>query len=427
VTAFDIRRFVTAALLLLPLALAGCGSAEPRPEPVPPVTVAFADGKTLLPDGYARRRVLAEAAKAVRGPLDGYQIVSTIQQRLQQILELATTLPGQPVNLQAAAVVTEPKTGRVLAYFGGPAGAEVDYSAMPHPPGLSFAAYDLAAALTAGISTQSRWQAPASMAFPASGRTDHPVTDTKRCPQGATACTLADAANGGLRIPLYAVTDKIGAGKVIEFAGAAGIDSMQVTVDGGPRAIDLRTAKSGDVVPKYFGTEVGIGQYGVSVVDHSNGMATLAAGGERATSHLVATISKLGKTVYTERLDPASTGLPPAAAANLTWALSQQPAGRLSDGRRTAAVTGTWLLGNRDHSSAHAWIAGYTPRYAMAVWVGNKADEQPLKDHNGEAVTGETLPAQIYRKVLGEALKGTAITQPTQPPPYGDVKAGNAG
>lgn len=153
--------------------------------------------------------MLAEAAAALNKPAAGYEITSTIEQPLQQVLEQAATLSGQPATLQAAAVVTEPKTGRVLAYYGGPTDAKVDFAATPHPPGQTFAAYDLAAALQAGISTQSRWKASASMAFPDSGRSDsHPLTAARRCPRGAAACTLTDAATGGLLIPLYAVTER---------------------------------------------------------------------------------------------------------------------------------------------------------------------------------------------------------------------------
>jgi membrane peptidoglycan carboxypeptidase len=222
------------------------------------------------------------------------------------------------------------------------------------------------------------------------------------------------------------LTDRLGAKNIIAMAAAAGIDTMQATEDGRIKTIDLRTADPSGIVPKYFGSGTGIGQYPVSVLDHANGMATFAAGGLRSTAHFVASIVAHGKEVYREPTATNAIGLDAAQAANLTWALAQQPAGRLADGRRTAAVTGVWQLGPQPGVFAHAWIAGYTPRYAMAVWVGNKADERPLKDARGGAVTGETIPAQIYRTVLGAAFQGTPVTQPTEPPPFGDPDAGNA-
>jgi membrane peptidoglycan carboxypeptidase len=62
---------------------------------------------------------------------------------------------------------------------------------------------------------------------------------------------------------------------------------------------------------------------------------------------------------------------------------------------------------------------------AVAVWVGNKAEERPLIDRTGAPVTGATLPATVYRQFMGAAL-GTARTDIAQPPLIGDPKAGNA-
>ena len=73
---------------------------------------------------------------------------------------------GQPANLQAALVAVQPGTGRVLAYYGGHDGTDVDYAGFyfdekgeatgvgRHPPGSSFKVYTLAAALKAGYSLQ---------------------------------------------------------------------------------------------------------------------------------------------------------------------------------------------------------------------------------------------------------------------------------
>ena len=68
---------------------------------------------------------------------------------------LRSVMNGQPENLQAAAVVVEPGTGRVLAYFGGHSGTGADFAGWyfdeagdasgfgAHPAGATFQAYAL--------------------------------------------------------------------------------------------------------------------------------------------------------------------------------------------------------------------------------------------------------------------------------------------
>src|SRR5262249_30318610 len=56
----------------------------------------------------------------------GLKIYTTIEPSAQHLLErvldataAGSVMSGQPVALEAAAVVVEPRTGRVLAYYGG--------------------------------------------------------------------------------------------------------------------------------------------------------------------------------------------------------------------------------------------------------------------------------------------------------------------
>jgi membrane peptidoglycan carboxypeptidase len=420
---------------LLPVVLAvallsGCASTPPPEPPPPPATVVYyADGKTPLPDGPAKRKALDELdglTRQSRAP--GYAVTTTLDQSVQQSTTDVAALPGEPSTLQAAVVVVEPKTGRVVAYVGGAAGEALDYAGMAHPPAGSFAGYTLAAALRHNISPQSRWQSPFMMAFP--GRATS-VKNSGTCPDNTKTCTLADAVNGGLTVPLYAVAARVGAPAVVDTLRALGVEHLQATVPGAggeaqPKMVDLRTTKNSDVVT-YFGNEIGFGQYGVSVLDHANGLATFAAGGRRATARLVAEVRRSGTVVYREPNKTVDSGLTKAQLDNVTWTLSRNPAGRLDDGHHTAVTTGSWRLGHETDDLGNAWAAGYTDQYAVAVWVGNKGKEQPLKDKAGRPVTGATLPAGIYRSVMATVMAGKTWTEPVQPAPYGDPTLGNAG
>ena len=412
-----------------------------------------------LPTGLVVSHVLAELrqTEAFRGRPPGYiedggfAIVTTVDPRAQALLEQTAdeTLDGslladQPDNLQAAAVVIEPGTGRVLAYYGGHDGTGADYAGWfyaasgaeagygAHPPGQTFDVYALAAALDAGISVRSWWDSPETKQFPASGRlAANPVRDhtARSC---RPTCSLAEATTASLNVPYFALTEKLGAAKVIDMARAAGIDSMWVPESAGKarQRVDLRPSQGAAVSPKPFGTEVGLGDYPVTVLDQANGMATFAAGGLRSEAHFVLRVTKDYSPVYGETLPTADQlrVLGQDEVADLTWTLSQNPAGQLPDGRPSATKTGVGQLRTSAVETAHAWIVGYTGNLAMAVWVGNEEIEFPLKDREGARVTGAGLPAGIYRTFMAAAhdrlgLPRIAFADPTF---TGDATAGDA-
>ncbi len=113
-----------------------------------PTTIYYRDGTVLArlddpdalnqPAALVVNHVLAEVT-APGSPLagqpwsavrdGGYEIVTTLDSRAQAAIEGGVAvMDGQPDNLQAAAVVVEPGTGRVLAYYGGADDAGVDYA-----------------------------------------------------------------------------------------------------------------------------------------------------------------------------------------------------------------------------------------------------------------------------------------------------------
>ena len=71
--------------------------------------------------------------------------------------------------------------------------------------------------------------------------------------------------------------------------------------------------------------------------------------------------------------------------------------GRHADiGRPAAGKTGT------SQDFRDAWFVGYTPDLVTGVWVGND-DNSPMKN-----VTGGSMPAEIWKGFMSEALKGVA-------------------
>jgi membrane peptidoglycan carboxypeptidase len=410
------------------------------------------------PAGHVVMQILAElrASEAFRdkppGYLEdgGYTIVTTIDARVQTLLEKAAddTVAGslmyqQPRNVQAAAVVVEPGTGRVLAYFGGHNGAGADYAGTfrtadgdvagfgAHPPAQIFDVFAMAAGLDHDISAQSRWDAPSVKEFPASDRTAaNPVRDLAEAPC-QPACSLTEATTAGLTIPFFSLTERVGPAAVIDQARAAGVGAMWTagTGDRLPVRYDLTSRAGASLTPDPFGPEVALGEYPVTVADMANAMATFAAAGRRSEAHFVRQVTKDFATIYAE---PAAGDTTPVlsqgAIDDITWVLSQNPAGTLPGGRPSASLSGSSPLAASPLDNAHAWQVGYTANLAMAVWVGNRETEFPLRDKVGNRISGETLPADIYRAVMGAAHGALGFpTVPFAAPAFvGDSNAGDA-
>ena len=372
----------------------------------------------------------------------GYRIVTTVDKRAQDAAEISAdirrpTAPaavqGQPANWQAALVAVEPGTGRVLAYYGGRDGSGADHAGWfvdesgqargfgQHPPGSSFKVYDLAEALRQGISLQSTWDSPATKEFPASGRTNDsqagPVRNASTAPCQPT-CTLSEATVASLNVTFFDLTERLGPENVIDMANRAGIDSMWTDRSGSdPVRVDLHAQAGQDGVVRsaadpdadLFTTEVGIGQYGVTVLDHANGMATFAAGGKRARAHFVREVTKAGTRVYAEQLSQSGIGLTEQQVDELTATLSQVPSAQLSNGWDAAGKTGTWQAATSTTHNAHTWMVGYTRALAVAVWLGT-TDGEPLVTTDGNVeVFGSTHPATIWRQFMLDATTSLGL------------------
>ncbi len=408
--------------------------------PLPQAPTSGPRGSGALPGGLVVNHVLDEIShtdgSALRGQSwesirnGGYAITTTIDRRAQEVLEHAadetvngSVMNGQPANLQAAGVVVEPGTGRVLAYYGGHDGLGNDYAGFyvsenneatgigRFPPGGSFMVYTLAAALKAGFSLNSRWEwtPHAQPGRPA----DNLIRNVGTCasnPSGRT-CSLLESTTNSLNVPFYDVTVVVGANRVLEMARDAGVETMWT--DDRSR-VDLRSTDLNQLVPSRFDTVLGIGQYPVTVIDQANAMATFAAGGLRARAHFVHSVASGRDVIYGDSLPSASQTriLTAAQVADLSYALSSSPG---SGGM--AVKTGTWEFSPAPGKMAHAWSIGYTSAVAMAVWIGNKADEQPLVDRTGTMIFGSGLPSTILHTVITGTQTQLGLTPTPFPAP----------
>lgn len=363
----------------------------------------------------------------------GYRITTSIDKRIQDAAEATASrsrkgsvLAGEPKNLQAAVVAINPKNGQVLAYYGGDDGTGYDYAGRNggHPPGSTFKVYTLAAAVEAGIHVDSYWD---GNPFTVPG-TEIRVRNasTMDCNR---SCTLEYSTIRSYNVPFYHVTTQIGPDKVVDMAKAAGIRTMWFQ----DKAYDLTKVEGKDVAPDPFFNVIGYGQYPVTVLDHANGMATFANRGTYFKAHFVVLVeekdTETGEWVKVggEQLK-GEERIRTAVVDDVTSVLEKIPPRNnraLANGRPAAAKTGTWELHAQTSENGHAWMVGYTPQIATAVWVGNAGEEKPLRDRHGNRIGSGQHPSEIWKRFMDAAHKGMEIERFAERKGIGDPNAGN--
>jgi membrane peptidoglycan carboxypeptidase len=378
----------------------------------------------------------------------GFKVRTTIDPKMQKAVEAAaqrtvkgSVLSTQPKNLMAAVVSIDPTNGRVVAYYGGDSGAGFDYAGKNvdtagnvsggHPPGSTFKVYTLAAALSEGISVKSHWD---STPFTVPGTKITVRNAGHKTTSCGKWCSLEESTVKSYNVPFYKITEKIGADKVVEMARRAGITTMWTTSDNPPKPVDLTRQTGKDVTPDPFFNVVGYGQYPVTVLDHANGIATLANRGTYNRAHFVISVEQQNKDtgkwekVGGEQLKPEQR-IRPEVADDVAAVLKQIPStgnDELDDGRPSAGKTGTWELNETSDHNAHAWMVGYTRQLATAVWVGNVGPKQSaILDKNGNDIFGATVPADIWKRYMDAALKGKNVVDFNPPANIGDPNLGD--
>jgi peptidoglycan glycosyltransferase len=282
------------------------------------------------------------------------------------------TLTGQPLNLRSAVVSIDPRTGAVLAYYGGDDGLGLDYARVERLPGSTFKPFVVLAAL--------QQDPPIGLGETFSGE---PVPGLRNDDGADCArCDLKQAMTISNNVVFNSLAQKVGPEKVAAAARSAGITSP------------LDDPTSG----------IALGNKEVSVFDLASAYATIAAGGVWHQPHLVTSVTTAdGRVLYQAPTD-GEQRFPEQVARNVTEAmLDVAPADGLAlPGRPVAAKTGT-VQSRFEGQNNDAWMAGFTPSVATSVWMGTDMNS-PIRTASGTPVEGKGLPGEVWQQVMEAAV-----------------------
>ncbi|WP_410619564.1 transglycosylase domain-containing protein [Amycolatopsis sp. cmx-8-4] len=345
----------------------------------------------------------------------GFQVHTTIDPKAQQAAEQAATdaMKGQVDDqLLNALVAVDPKTGGVLAYYGGKPIVQVngqdqagrDWADTPQNPGSSMKAFDLTAFLKMGKGLDATFDGSNNRTF--DGRVVRNAGPGSSCSQ---QCTVSEAMMRSANTVFYdMVLNDTKQGPVKQAAQEAGVTTKD---DGGQSIISIKDNN----------ISLGGGETQITPADMASAYATFAANGEQRARHFVTKVVNGQNEVAYE----APTDAKPAfdsdsdksrqIAGNVTEALKpvidfshlKCPAGHECAGK-TGTQQHTKTAGEPSwaaNANSQTWMVGYTPSVSVAAWVGGDGNK-PLHGKNNSPIYGSTIAGPMWQKFMSLYLAG---------------------
>jgi 1A family penicillin-binding protein len=279
----------------------------------------------------------------------GVRIYTTLDLRAQQIAEnvVKDNLKDKG-ELQSALVAIDPRNGYIKAMVGGKDYAENQFNrvfASTRQPGSSFKPIMYLTALERGFTPLTQYKSEPTIFTYDEGRNTYAPSNYGNKYSGEwmdMRQAIAQSDN------IYAVNTVMGVGpdKVIETARKMGIDS------------ELKPLPS-----------LALGTFPVSPFEMASAFSVLADGGTRHEPVAILWIENAaGKVLY--EAQPQALRVADAASAYVLTQLMTSVFEEGGTGNRVSALLKRPVAGKTGTTNSDAWMVGYTPELATAVWVG---------------------------------------------------------
>ncbi|MFC6082355.1 transglycosylase domain-containing protein [Sphaerisporangium aureirubrum] len=352
--------------------------------------------------GYILAQVRAELNR--RGFTDeeiqqgGLKITTTFDKRLMGAAARAVkdTLPDEvPGKVRTGLAAVDPTTGEVVAFYGGKDYRDNQYDnafSAKVQAGSTFKPYALAAALEDGLGLTTRVNGNSPIRV-ASAR--DPIPNSGGTSYGASI-DLVEATRNSVNTAFVDLGQRVGLSKIAKAAEAAGIPADQLALQ-----------KSFPTFP--------LGTASVSAVQQASGFATFAAQGVHREAHVIRAVTD-AQGLARKFAASAVRAFKEDTAADATYAMRQAVEGgtgtaaRLYD-RPVAGKTGT------SDASSSVWFVGFTPQLSTAVNMF-RDDNKTVRVPGYGALFGGSLPAQVWKAFMTEAMEGKPVKQFPEPVSY---------
>ena len=296
-----------------------------------------------------------------------------LQRKADEALVSAVRKEGRYLRYNSGALVAMEKDGAVRALVGGPDYGDSQFNRAAHAkrqPGSSFKVYVYAAALENGY------------------KPDTIVRDASRSCGNWHPQNYGGSQGGGGRMPLWLALAKslntvaaelsfaVGREKVIELTRRVGISGIRKTCS------------------------MALGDYGITPLEHTGGVATFANGGKRATPYaILELVNSKGELVYSREKDEPEA--PQIVKPEVAVMMNQMLQKVVTEGTGgAAALEFTNSAGKTGTSTGpkDVWFVGYTGKYVASVWLGND-DNRPMQSGN----TGGHQAAPVWHAFMAVA------------------------
>ncbi|HEY4823403.1 MAG TPA: penicillin-binding transpeptidase domain-containing protein, partial [Solirubrobacteraceae bacterium] len=335
---------------------------------------------------YVRQK-LVERYGAQTVAQGGLKVHTTIDLHMQSEARKAIAeVLNEPEDPAAAIVTIDPANGNIEAMAESQSYEQSQYNlaAQGHrQPGSTFKAIVLADALSRGVDPNSTFYD--SHTLSPGWLPGYPTYEVK---------TFGGEQNG--TIDLVQATLK-----------SDNTVYAQLAADLGESTVTEMARKMGVVSPlkSYAAEALGGLTLGVTPLEMANVYATLADGGYRNTPIAITKVvfpdghvdNNWGKP---HRVKVLSEGVTAEETQILKENVESGTAGRSAITCPSAAKTGT------TSELVDAWLDGYTPNYATAVWMGYPTKRVSMTDVHGEPQQGGYLPAEIWHAYMSQVVEG---------------------
>jgi membrane peptidoglycan carboxypeptidase len=349
----------------------------------------------------------------------GLKIYTTLQPRRQAQARAAIsnqlwTRFGRNGNPTGALASVDPKTGRILALYGGRENFkkfQVDLATARggagFQPGSSFKVFFLVAALEKGISPGRVYNSPARVLIPdrrCYTGINQPWTPGNAGDGEAGVFNMYQATAHSVNTYFAQLAVDVGIERAIEVARKMGISNIPPP---GSEAYDRHWNVCSLV----------LGVAGVSVLDMAAAYGVLANDGVRCPAFSITRIEGPDSRLFERKIN-CTRVIEPKIAAQVTAMLR----GAVTGGTGTAAALPDRPVAGKTGTAQEyrsAFFNGYTPQMATSVWVGFTPKPVPMSYQNGgRPVYGGTFPAMIFHDYMAAALDGAPVEGfPAAPPP----------